>query len=212
MRALLVANVKGGCGKTTLATHLAAAFAAGGLRTTLADADRQRSSLLWCKMRPERAARVAAADWTRRPEDIPAGTERLVIDGPAGLARGEREALVRHADLVVVPLLPSVFDEQATAGFVRRVERIKAVRRGRKPLAIVANRLRPHSRAALRLEAFMDELGYEPAGRIPERAIYGELACQGLALFDIATRQTSDNALHWLPLLEYIETTFRQAG
>ena len=212
MRAILVANVKGGCGKTTVATHLAAAFAAGGLNTVLADADRQRSSLLWCEMRPGHAAPIAPLDWSRRHRDVPAATERLVIDGPAGFGREEREALIRRADLVAVPLLPSVFDEGATAGFVRRVERIKAVRKGRKPLAIVANRLRPATRAARRLEAFVAELGHRPAGRIPERAIYGELACEGLALFDIATRPARANALHWLPLLEHIETTLRSAG
>lgn len=66
MRAILVANVKGGCGKTTVATHLAAAFAAGGLNTVLADADRQRSSLLWCEMRPGHAAPIAPLDWRDR--------------------------------------------------------------------------------------------------------------------------------------------------
>ena len=58
MMIVLVANTKGGCGKTTVATHLAAALACHGHRTALADADRQRSSLGWARLRPGTAAPI----------------------------------------------------------------------------------------------------------------------------------------------------------
>ena len=57
MIAVLVANTKGGCGKTTISTHIAAAFANSGRRTALADADRQHSSFQWARLRPGTAAR-----------------------------------------------------------------------------------------------------------------------------------------------------------
>ena len=60
MLSVLVGNIKGGCGKTTIATHLATSFAALGLATTIADCDRQRSSLNWLKRRAETAPAVAA--------------------------------------------------------------------------------------------------------------------------------------------------------
>jgi chromosome partitioning protein len=82
MISILVANTKGGCGKTTSATHLAAAFAADGRRTALADADRQRSSLAWARLRPGTTAPIAALDWVDDLAAPPRGTERLVIEVP----------------------------------------------------------------------------------------------------------------------------------
>ncbi|MCW5738455.1 MAG: ParA family protein, partial [Enhydrobacter sp.] len=97
----------------------------------------------------------------------------------------------------------------ATSRFIDRVEEIKAVRRQRKNVALVANRMRTGSRAAERLEAFFRDLGHEPAGRIVERALYSELADRGLSLFDIDTRQAYELALPWLPLLEFLEKAMR---
>jgi chromosome partitioning protein len=79
---VLVANTKGGCGKTTISTHLAAASAQNGQRTALADADRQRSSLAWTRLRPGTAAPIAGLDWSKATEAPPRGIERLVIDAP----------------------------------------------------------------------------------------------------------------------------------
>jgi len=209
MRTVLVANVKGGCGKTTLATNLAAAFAAGDKRVALADADRQRSSLEWLALRPDTAPEIAGLAWARRQEEPPKGTERLVIDAPAAMTGGEAEELVRLADVVLVPVLPSIYDEMATRRFVARIEEIKAVRKQRKNVALVANRVRTGSRAAERLEAFFRDMGHEPAGRIVERALYSELAARGLSLFDVDTRQAIELALPWLPLLAFLEGAMR---
>ncbi len=212
LRTVLVTNIKGGCGKTTLATNLAIAFAAGGLKTVIADADKQRSSLTWCALRPKGAANVRGVNWAKGPSDLPKDTQRLVIDGPAAIGRGEAEDLIKKADIVMVPVLPSIFDEHATARFVERIEKVKAIRKNRKPLVMVANRVRLHTRATERLDTFLQELGHEPAAHILERAVYGELACQGLSLFDVNTRAAYDNALHWLPLLETIEDALREIG
>ena len=82
MITILVANVKGGCGKTTVATHLAAAYAVAGQPTLLADVDRQRSSWGWIERRPDSAAKVAGADWSKEIGKPPKGLARLVIDFP----------------------------------------------------------------------------------------------------------------------------------
>ena len=204
MRTILVANAKGGCGKTTLATNLAGIFAACGMKTALADVDRQRNSLRWCAMRPDRVAGVRALSWVRIPPETPKKFARLVIDAPAGIAQRRLDSLVKRADLVVVPALPSVFDEQVTARFVARVERIKTVQRNRTGLLLVANRIRPGTRAAQRLDIFIRSLGHRAAGHIVEHPVYGELAYEGLSLFDTDSPQACDNAVHWLPLLRRI--------
>ena len=148
---ILVANAKGGCGKTTIATQLAAALAAAGHFTALADADRQRSSLGWLARRPSRAALIAGLDWTKEAGVPVRRIERLVIDaGPA--RRGKRTAeLVKAADMVVLPVLPSTFDETTTRRFLDRLEKIGSIAKGRKPLAVVGNRIRAGTRAADRL-------------------------------------------------------------
>ncbi|MGH6905853.1 MAG: AAA family ATPase, partial [Geminicoccaceae bacterium] len=84
---VLVANTKGGCGKTTVSTHLAAAFAGAGQRTALADADRQRSSLEWTRLRPGTAPPIAGLDWSKDVAQPPKGLDRLVIDAPAAMRK-----------------------------------------------------------------------------------------------------------------------------
>src|SRR3712207_2178522 len=109
MLTVLVANIKGGCGKTTIATHLAAAFATGGQTTLLADVDRQRSSLGWIDRRPASAALLTGLDWTKDLPAPPKGSGRLVIDAPAALKTKQIEELVKLADVIVLPVLPSAF-------------------------------------------------------------------------------------------------------
>ena len=108
MLRVLVTNTKGGCGKTTLATSLAAAFAVGGLRTALAEVDRQKSSLAWLRLRPQSAAAIEGLDWRKAPGEVGQGTQRLVIDAPANLRMAHIEGLIREADLVIVPMLASI--------------------------------------------------------------------------------------------------------
>ena len=205
MDSILIANSKGGCGKTTLATNLATAFAAAGKTTVLADADRQHSSLRWCMMRPASVARVHGLDWCARRGKIPGGTDRLVIDSPAGTARRTLDTLLRRADLIVVPVLPSIFDEQASARFLALLDRLKTIRKNLVPVVLAANRVKPGTHAGDRLDIFIRSLGYRPAAHIPEHDLYGRLALDGLGLFDLDTPEAYDNALYWLPLLRRVE-------
>src|SRR3954454_19816013 len=105
---VLVTNIKGGCGKTTLATNLAGAFARGGLRTALADVDRQHSSLDWLGLRSPDAPEIKGFDWRKGVVEPGDGIARLVIDAPANLRMKEVEPLIREADVIVVPVLPSL--------------------------------------------------------------------------------------------------------
>ena len=202
---VLVTNIKGGCGKTTLATNLAGAFARGGLPTALADVDRQRSSLDWLKLRPPDAPAIAPLDWRKDTGPVPGGTLRLVIDAPAALRMKQVETLIAEADIIVVPVLPSLFDEGSTARFLDRLEELKPIRKGRKDVLVVPNRMRARSRAADRLLSFLEARAATPTTLLTDRSIYGEVAVRGLSIFDAKGRAVAGLHEEWRPLLRAVE-------
>ncbi|MEO1721448.1 MAG: ParA family protein [Pseudomonadota bacterium] len=189
MQTVLVANRKGGVGKTmislSLASALANALAARGARVAIADADAQQSALAWLSLRPADAAPIRGLSWKKASDigDHPKKLDWLVIDAPGALRGSRAEALVAEARAVVTPLQPGLFDLGATKLFLDEIEDIKRVRKGKVPVHLVANRLRP-GRAAAALENAAADLGRPLTARIPERAGYAELAMQGLAPFD----------------------------
>ncbi|WP_207480292.1 ParA family protein [Arenibaculum pallidiluteum] len=204
MFTILVANIKGGCGKTTIATHIAGAFANAGHATLLADADRQRSSLGWIERRPATAPPVRGLDWSKETVETPRAA-RLVIDAPAALRTRQIEELVDLADVVVLPVLPSAFDEQATRRFLRKLDELKAIAKRRKGVAVVGNRLRANTRSAERLDRFLDGVGHGVVTRIRDAQLYAELAASGLTLFDLKAKRVQEPRADWQPLLAWID-------
>jgi chromosome partitioning protein len=205
MLCVLIANSKGGCGKTTLATHLAAAFAGAGFATVLADVDRQRSSLGWIGRRPLTASTLVGLDWTKELGTAPLGTERLVIDAPAALKVKQIEELVGLADLIVLPVLPGAFDEAATGRFLAKLDLLKPIRKSRKEVAVVGNRLRPRTRTSQRLDAFLGGVGHTVVTRLRDTQLYQDAAAVGLSLFDLSGKRPADYRADWQPLLAYME-------
>lgn len=202
MLAVLVANIKGGCGKTTIATHLAAAFANDGHATALADVDRQKSSLGWLERRPATAKRIVGLDWAKDFSDLPHGISHLVIDAPAALKGEQIKELVKLADLVVLPVLPSAFDEQATQRFLDKLDELKPIAKNKKAVAIVGNRLRARTRAADRLDQFLSGVGHQVIARLRDSQIYPDAAAEGLSLFDLPGKRAGDHRADWSPLLQ----------
>jgi chromosome partitioning protein len=205
MMIVLVANTKGGCGKTTVSTHLAAALAGHGHRTALADADRQHSSLEWTRLRPGTAAPIIALDWSADLSKPPKGLDRLVIDAPAAMRKKHALQLVAMADVIVVPVLPSVFDQGSTVVFLARLHQLKAMRKDQKPVGVLRNRVRAHTRATARLARFLTEIEHADVGALADRAIYNDVAAQGLSLFDLSGRPAERLRADWAPLLDYVD-------
>jgi chromosome partitioning protein len=202
MRSVLVANAKGGVGKTTAAVTLAAALARQGGRVALADADRQRSALRWLKARPETAAPVHTLDWSRAGDigETPKKLDWLVIDAPGALKGEKAERLAAEADVVVAPSAPSAFDLRATANFLEALEAIKRIRKGKAQVLVIANRVR-RGRALEGLEQFFAERGQSVTARIGDRAAYVDLAGQGLSVFDRDVKALAAHRAEWAPLL-----------
>ena len=207
MRKILVVNSKGGCGKTTVATNLAAALAARGEDVALADADRQKSSLAWTKRRPKDMAAIEGLNWTKaeaigqKVGDIDA----IVIDGPGGLRSELARTLISEASDIVVPVLPSVFDWDATIRFLKGISEVKRVRKGKADIHLVANRVNRRSTQVAELERKLAEEGYPVLCRISDRVLYAKYAAVGAGIFDHQDARAHEVRGQWHPLLQAVD-------
>lgn len=211
MLSVLVGNIKGGCGKTTIATHLAAAAASLGHRTVIGDCDRQKSSLNWLRRRGTVTNTrgtvtntIEGLDWSRQVGEVPSNTQCLIIDAPAAMRHKAVEELIDIADVVVVPVLPSAFDQDATAHFLSKLAEVKSVRKHKRTVIVVANRLRAGTKAAQGLETFMQGLGFPVVARLRDSQIYPTLAAMGATVVDGGDRRAKDFLTDWEPILKHI--------
>jgi len=205
MPVVLVANPKGGVGKSTLATNIAGYFASRGHAVMLGDVDRQQSARLWLGLRPPAAAPIstweAVGDGTVvRP---PKGTTHAVLDTPAGLHGWRFKEVLALADKVLVPLQPSIFDIYATREFL---DRLKEQRNAAKTqIGLVPMRVNARTLAADRLHEFIAGLGLPVVGELRDTQNYVQLAARGLTLFDIAPGRVQRDLEQWQPLIEWLE-------
>jgi len=202
MPVIVVANPKGGVGKSTLATNLAGCLAAAGQAVMLGDVDRQQSARRWLELRAPTLPRIAgwdiAADDVVRP---PRGTTHVVLDTPAGLHGKRLDAVLRIAERMLVPLQPSLFDIQATHDFIRR---LREHRRGAGiELALVAMRVREHTRANEQLHQYLATLPVPVLAWLRDTQNYVQLAAHGLTLWDVAPSRVERDLEQWAPLTEW---------
>lgn len=204
MYAVAVVNGKGGCGKSTIATHLAARFARLGHRPLLVDLDRQRSAWAWAQRRAEGLPALDAAAGDVDALELPRAHPFVVVDAPAGLRRRGLEALIGAVDAVIVPVVPGAFDEDATTRLLERVAEIKAVRKGRVPVALVANRVQ-RGAAGQRLAAFLAGAPFPCVATLAESQHYVAAAAQGRTVFDLPLARVGRPLEDWRPLLAWLD-------
>jgi len=204
MPIVVVANPKGGVGKSTLSTNIAGYYASRGHAVMLGDVDRQQSSRLWLGLRP--AAARAIASWETDADDIvrpPKGTTHVVLDTPAGLHGKRLNDVVKMADRIVVPLQPSVFDIFATRAFLDELVHNKHA--AKTQIALVGMRVDARTIAADHLHEFVDRLGVPVLGYLRDTQNYVHLAARGLTLFDVAPGRVEKDLEQWRALCLWLD-------
>ena len=208
MKTILVASSKGGAGKTTLATNLAAYFALDGKRTVLVDADPQHSSTRWAERRAELESAVLPIDASGRrawrawlPEDA----ERVVVDAPAGAMADDLGSFLEHADAVVVPVLPSALDIEATVGFLNTLAKVPRVHKRKLPVGLVVNRSKPWTNASQQAVEMLKTWPYPVITQLRDTQAYVVMAGLGRSLVDYPSAQVREHQADWEPLLQWIK-------
>jgi chromosome partitioning protein len=204
MPVIVVANPKGGVGKTTLATHIAGYWASRGHAVMLGDVDRQQSARTWLGLRPANVAPIST--WETAHDEVvrpPKGTTHVVLDTPAGLHGKRLDEVMKLADKVLVPLQPSIFDIHATHAFVRQL--LARRRSERVQFAIVGMRTREGTIATDHLREFLEGVQLPLLGFVRDTQNYVHLAAHGLTLFDVGASRFERDLAQWQPLTAWLD-------
>lgn len=200
MRVILVANPKGGSGKTTLSINLAGYLAANGRRVALLDLDRQKSATHWLAMRD-----MALPDIELLRDGQKDGSDWLVIDSPAGLHGKNLERALKLAHKVVVPIAPSLFDIRASEDFLAALRSEKAVRKGHAFVAVVGMRVDARTRAGVTLEQFMAQQDLPVLACLRNTQHYVNAAFEGKSLFDLPHHVVGRDVEQWQGLVDWLD-------
>ncbi len=204
MPVIVIANPKGGVGKSTLATNVAGCLSHAGHAVMLGDVDRQQSSRQWLALRPAHLPRIQG--WDVNAEHMlrpPKGVTHVVLDTPAGLHDKRLDAVLRLADKVLIPLQPSLFDIQATHAFVQELQ---AHRRAAEiAVGLVGMRVRENTLSNEQLHQYLSTLPVPVAAWLRDTQNYVQLAARGLTLWDVAPSRVQRDLEQWQPLRAWIE-------
>ncbi len=203
MKKVLIANPKGGSGKTTLATNLAGYFASQKRDVYLLDLDKQQSSASWLARRSGELPKI------KKLSSLSAAAKKknvdfIVIDSPAGLRGDKLKALIKEADWVVVPMQASIYDRAATQDFIDRLKDEKAVRKERTFVAMLGMRINSRTKATEHLEQFLDESGFPSIGTLRDAQVYAHSAEEGSSIFDMPLYRVKKDIEQWIPLLSWL--------
>ena len=213
MQSVLLLNAKGGSGKTTIATNLAALYASAGFKTALLDYDPQGSSHYWgelrnCSGRPP----VHLIDASHKRTGItrsfqlktPADTERVIIDTPAGISRDLLREAVDRTNMIIIPVAPSAIDIHATAAFIRELLLTIKTRARGIPICVIANRVRQESPIYQPLERFLASLDIPFLTALSDSDNYIEASEAGIGIHEMDAQQVTNERIEWAPLIKWI--------
>lgn len=206
MRTIMLLNAKGGCGKSTIVSNLASYYANEGKKVAIVDFDPQHSSLEWLAVRPEHAPEIIGIDAAEETPKVPRNLDVVIYDVPAGLRGKELTAMVRRAQTIIIPVLPSPIDIRAASHFIRDLLLVGKVSRKQTKLAVVANRVRENTLVYHKLEKFLRSLKIPFVTTLRDTQNYIRGEERGLGIFEIAPSAVAHDLEQWEPLLKWLRS------
>lgn len=205
MRKIMVLNPKGGCGKTTLATNLAAHYAVAGKAVSLVDLDVQKSAAEWWQARDAGRPAIQLVEPDNGRVRIPPKSEVAILDAPAAVHGKDLTAMVKRAETLLIPVLPSPVDSRAAAHFIEELLLVGRVSRRETRVAVVANRVREYTLAYRRLEAFLGHLAIPFIATLRDTQNYVRAAERGLGVLELPPHLAQPDVEQWQPLLRWLK-------
>ena len=207
MHVIVVASSKGGAGKSTVSTNLAAHFALQGKRTVLIDADRQGSATRWCEKRAGLDSAALPIDGSKKgwKKNLPGQTEVVIVDAPAGAMGDDLADFLEMASAVLVPVLPSTIDLEATVPFLNSLAGHARVKKGKLPVALLGNRLKPWTAASQQAVAQIKAWPYPVVGELRDTQAYVLMVALGKSVFDYQSEQIRGHQADWAPVFKWLK-------
>jgi chromosome partitioning protein len=207
MRSIMVLNSKGGSGKSTVATNIASYYASQGNRVVLVDFDPQASSLDWLAARQSGRSTITGIDGASGHFRVPRSADYVVYDTPAAVHGAELSALLRRAQSIIVPVLPSPIDMRAATPFVQKVLDNSRVSRKEARVALIANRCREHYNIYHQLDKYLRKVRKAPfISALRESQNYVRAAERGLGVFELPPYTVRKDLDQWDPIIRWLNS------
>ena len=207
MRTIMVLNSKGGSGKSTIATNLASYYASQGKKVVLADCDPQASSLEWLEARPPGRSTITGIDGANGSFRTPRSADYVIFDTPAAVHGTALAGLLRRAQSIIIPVMPSPMDMRAATPFIQQVLNNNRISRKEARVALVANRCREHYNVYHQLDAFLRKVRKAPfISVLRETQNYVRAAERGLGIFELAPYSVRRDLDQWDPIIRWLNS------
>lgn len=207
MRTILVLNAKGGCGKSTIATNLASYYASElGMKVTLADYDPQESSMDWLAIRDESWAPIEGVAAHKAPLRVSRDTEVIIMDSPARVHSKELTQLIKKADTILFPVLPSPVDMRAATKYMEELKKNSRVARNEVKVAVVANRVRENTIIFSELYGFIKSMKLPYVATLRDTQNYIRAEEYGIGIFEMAQSQVYQDLEDWASLTKWLRS------
>ncbi|NND65308.1 MAG: AAA family ATPase [Gammaproteobacteria bacterium] len=217
MRLITIMNPKGGCGKTTVATNMAAAFASEGANVTMVDFDPQGSTIHWLARRPEGEPAITGINAAKRgikslSDSAVKDADFVIMDAPAAIRGNALIDLLNHSETVVIPVLPSPIDIDAAAQFIEQLRRYQRVKTGHTKLAVIANRAKTNTLMFDQLEQFLEKTRVPYLTALRDAQNYNRAYTRGLGVYELPEYLAWPDWEQWTPILDWIDSRKSQAA
>ncbi|MFV1983274.1 MAG: AAA family ATPase [Thiohalomonadales bacterium] len=213
MQRILILNSKGGCGKTTITTNLASYYAHEGYNTALMDFDPQGSSTQWLSVRSLEKpiihgivahANTSMGQTSAFQNRVPHGTEKVILDTPAGINGEQLKKLIAQTDVVIIPVLPSPIDIHAVSRFIQELLLGAKIRHTQVRVCVIANRIKRQTNVYKSLKRFLNNLDMPFLTELRDSQNYVHAAERGLGIYEMWDSRVAKDKDEWQPMLDWL--------